>query len=117
MRCPRTRLTNLRYLTVDYMLAETQSRSYGNNRKASLQESAQLLEDFLTRVDQYGLLSPADRQMYERFLESRSSFRVVSSSDPEEKRKIKIRRFQEEKSLKQKLEVGTVLTLMPPPAH
>ncbi len=94
------------------MLAEMQTRSYGNNRKSSLQESAQLLEDFLSRLDEYGLLSHEDRQLYERYLESRTSFRVVSSSDPEEKRKIKIRRFQEEKSLKQKLEVGTVLFTM-----
>lgn len=49
---------------------------------------------------------PADRRLYERYLEERLSFRVISSNNPEEKRKIKIRRFQEEKALKQKLEVN-----------
>lgn len=57
-------------------------------------------------MDHYRLLMPADRRLYERYLEERLSFRVISSNNPEEKRKIKIRRFQEEKALKQKLEVN-----------
>jgi immunoglobulin-binding protein 1 len=94
-----------RYLTVDYTLAELKTRSYGEDRLQALKQSSELLESFLTRLDHYGLLNSTDRKLYERFLESRGSFRVISSTNPEDKRKIKIGRFQEEKSLKQKLEV------------
>ncbi|KAJ9496532.1 Type 2A phosphatase-associated protein 42 [Exophiala xenobiotica] len=97
-------LTKCRYLTVDYNLAEMRTKAYGGDRQSLLRESSALLESFLTRVDQYRLLSPSDHKLYERFLEQRSTFRIVSSTNPEEKRKIKIARFQEEKSLKQKLE-------------
>jgi len=95
---------DLQYLTVDYNLAEMRTKAYGGDRQSLLRESSALLESFLTRLDQYRLLSPSDHKLYERFLEQRSAFRIVSSTNPEEKRKIKIARFQEEKSLKQKLE-------------
>ena len=95
----------VRYLTVDCLLAETTIRAYSQDRQTSLREAADLLESFLTRVDHYRLLSSSDRELYERYLEQRSSFRIVLSDSPEEKRKIKIARFQEEKSLKQKLQV------------
>lgn len=90
---------------MDYLLAELKVKAYGENRESSLREASDLFESFLTRLDHYGLLGPSDRQLYERFLEQRGSFRIISSNNPEEKRKIKINRFQEEKSLKQKLEV------------
>ncbi|KIV87405.1 hypothetical protein PV11_02953 [Exophiala sideris] len=95
---------DLQYLLVDYELAETKTRAYDNDRQSSLRESSRLLEGFLSRVDQYGLLEGSDRKLYERFIDQRSSFRIVSSTNPEDKRKIKIARFQQEKSLKQKLE-------------
>lgn len=91
---------------MDYVLAEMKIKTYGEDRQSSLRESSQLLEDFLTRLDQYGLLGTSDRALFERFLEQRATFKIVSSNSPEEKRKIKIARFQEEKSLNQKLEVG-----------
>jgi len=101
------KLTNpdRRYLTVDYTLAELKTRAYGDDRIASLKQSSELLESFLTRLDQYALLNSPDRKLYERFLESRGTFRVIATNNPEDKRKIKIGRFQEEKVLKQKLEV------------
>ncbi|KIW33305.1 uncharacterized protein PV07_00163 [Cladophialophora immunda] len=95
---------DLQYLTVDCLLAEAKIRGYGDNRQSSLQDAAGLFEQFLTRLDQYGLLGASDRELYERYLEQRSSFRIVSSNSPEEKRRIKISRFQEEKSLKQRLQ-------------
>ncbi|EXJ63506.1 uncharacterized protein A1O5_11555 [Cladophialophora psammophila CBS 110553] len=95
---------DLQYLTVDCLLAEVKIKGYGEHRQVSLQDAAELFEHFLTRLDQYGLLGTSDRKLYERYLEQRSSFRIVSSNSPEEKRRIKISRFQEEKSLKQKLQ-------------
>ncbi|OCT45259.1 hypothetical protein CLCR_05990 [Cladophialophora carrionii] len=95
---------DLQYLTVDCLLAEFKIKSYGADRLASLREAGELFENFLTLLDQYGLLAAPDRELYERFLEQKGSFRIVSTDSAEEKRKIKIARFQEEKSLKQKLQ-------------
>lgn len=95
----------VRYLTVDHTLAEMRTRAYGVDRPSSLRQSSELLENFLSRLDQYRLLGASDRQLYERFLEQRNAFRIILATNPEEKRRIKIARFQEEKSLKQKLEV------------
>ncbi|EXJ84389.1 hypothetical protein A1O3_05056 [Capronia epimyces CBS 606.96] len=95
---------DLQYLTVDYLLADMKVRAYGTDRESSLREASELFESYLTRLDHYGLLEPSDRQLYEQFLEQRASFRIVPSNNPEEKRKIKVARFQSERSLKQKLE-------------
>ena len=98
---------NLQFLTVDYLLADLLLKSYDENRLASLRRTLQLLESFLDRLDHYSMLSPSDRKLYERFQENRSNFSVLSTSNAEERRKVKVSRFQEEKQLKQKLEVIT----------
>ena len=90
---------------MDCLLAENKIRAYDGDRQRSLLEAAGLFEGFWTRLDQYQLLSTLDRKLYERYLDQRSSFRIVPSDSAEEKRRIKIARFQEEKSLKQKLQV------------
>jgi immunoglobulin-binding protein 1 len=97
---------NLRYLTVDYLLAELLLKSYEKTRLASLQRSSRLLESFLERLDQYSTLSKADRKLYERFQDNRSGFSLLSTANAEERRRVKISRFQEEKQLKKKLEVS-----------
>ena len=103
---------NLQYLTVDYLIAELLLRSYDENRHASLRRCLQLLESFLERLDQYNILSSKDRKLYERFQENRSSFSLLSNSNAEDRRKLKISRFQEEKLLKQKLEVRWLVFLL-----
>lgn len=70
----------------------------------------QLYEAFLSRLDNYGILSDQNRKLYERFLESRSSFQLASTSNVEERRKVKVARFQQEKGLKAKLEVCEIVT-------
>lgn len=85
------------------------TRSYGGDRHTSLQRSADLLERFLTRLDNYRLLGAGEHELYERYLEQRSNFRLTSTNNPDEKRNIKIRRHREEKDLKEKLEVSTVV--------
>lgn len=102
-----------RYLNVDYMLADVLMKTYNDDRKSTLRQASQLLESFLTRLDLYGLLSPADHKLLERYLENRLAFTIVSSSNPEERRKVKIARFQEEKALKQKLEVRVACDVIP----
>ena len=96
---------NLQYLTVPYLLSELLLRSYDDRRLTSLGRASQLLEDFLTRLDHYRMLSKSDQGLFERFIQQRKSFSVISSSSPDEKRRIKIARFQEEKALRQKLQV------------
>jgi immunoglobulin-binding protein 1 len=64
-----------------------------------------LLETFLNRLDNYGILSVENRKLYEQFSENRSSFQLASSKNMEERRKVKVARYQQEKSLKAKLEV------------
>jgi immunoglobulin-binding protein 1 len=70
-----------------------------------LQNVLRLFEDFLSRLDNYGILSVENRKLYERFMEDRLSFQLASSANAEERRKVKVARFQQEKSLKAKLEV------------
>ncbi|RMD43548.1 hypothetical protein DV735_g1513, partial [Chaetothyriales sp. CBS 134920] len=95
---------DLQCLTVPYLLAELRLRSYNDQRVATLRRACQLLEDFLTRLEQYGMLQKGEQELFERFQRERSHFSITSTAGPEEKRRIKISRFQEEKALKQKLQ-------------
>jgi immunoglobulin-binding protein 1 len=70
-----------------------------------LQHVLQLFEDFLGKLDSYGILSAENRKLYERFMEDRLSFQLASSANAEERRNVKVARFQQEKRLKAKLEV------------
>ncbi len=96
---------NLQFLTIDYLLADLLVKSYDNDRLASLKQILQLLEGFLERLDQYSMLSLKDQKLYHLFQENRSNFSLLSTSNAEARRKAKILRFQEEKQLRQKLEV------------
>ena len=93
------------------MLAELLLQSYGSDRSKMLQNVLQLFEIFLSRLDNYTILSAEDRNLYERFQENRSSFQLAPSTNVEERRKVKVARFQQEKSLKAKLEVRWTATL------
>lgn len=104
---------DLQYLTVDYLLADLLLRSYGSNRANALQQVLELFESFLNRLDSYGILSADNKKLYERFLENRSSFTLASSTNVEDRRRIKVARFQQEKSLKAKLEVRSGLPKYP----
>lgn len=96
---------NLQFLTVDYLLADLLLKTYDENRLASLRRTSQLLESFLDRLDHYSILSVKDRKLYERFRQNKSKFSLLSTSNAEDRRKVKVARFQEEKQLKQNLEV------------
>jgi hypothetical protein len=87
------------------LLAELLLKSYGSDRSKTLQDVLQLFEAFLNRLDNYSLLSVGNRKLYEQFLENRSSFQLASSRNMEERRRVKVARYQQEKSFKAKLEV------------
>ena len=103
---------SLQYLTVEYLLAELLLRTYDSDRLAALRRSSQLLEAFLERLDHYGMLSKSDTELYERYTESRASFSLLATSNLEDKRRLKVARFQQEKALKQKLEVCDLVTFV-----
>ena len=97
--------SNIQYLGIDYLLAELTMKSYSStDRKAQLDSASQLLDRFITRLDEYSILATTDRKLLESYKDSRSTFRIVSeSAGMEAKRNTKIRRFQEEKELKSRL--------------
>lgn len=99
--------SNLQYLGVDYSLAELTLKSYSpTDRKGQLNEASELLESFLTRLNEYSLLRDSNRRLFESYKDSRSTFRIIpDSANPEAKRNTKIKRFQDEKELKSQLKV------------
>jgi immunoglobulin-binding protein 1 len=102
-----------RYLLIDYYLAELALKTTGSSRLEVLEKARQLYESYLERLDVYGILSPQDRKLYERFLEDRKWFSFASQTDAAARRQVKVARYQEEKAVKQKLEVRiTALELL-----
>lgn len=98
---------NLQYLGVDYVLAELTMKSYSpTDRKGQLDEATQLLEDFLSRLDEYSLLQETNKRLLESYKEGRTTFRIVpDSANLEAKRNTKVKRFQDEKELKSRLKL------------
>ncbi|EGD96415.1 TOR signaling pathway regulator [Trichophyton tonsurans CBS 112818] len=92
------------FLTVPYLLAELLQRSYGADRLKTLQQTRDEYEKFLEALDQYELLSPSNKKLYEQYLEQPESFSLTPTNDASARRQVKITRFKEEKELKQKLE-------------
>ena len=58
------------------------------------------------------MLNARDRKLYERFLEDKDDFALISTTDPAARRDTKIARYKQENELKLKLEVCS-LQLLP----
>ncbi|PGH36989.1 hypothetical protein GX50_00225 [[Emmonsia] crescens] len=95
---------DLQYLTIDYILADLLQRSYDADRIKSLQRSRDEYEKYLESLDQYGLLSPDDKKLYERYTDNPRLFSLAPLNDAAARRSIKVSRFREEKEMKQRLE-------------
>ena len=52
------------------------------------------------------MLSRNDRKLYERYINGRDDFSLMTSDDPSARRDAKIARYKQENELKLKLEVG-----------
>ena len=76
-----------------------------SSRKGVLELARKAYERFLGLLENYGMLSKADKTLHERFLDSRSEFALLSNSDLSARRDTKISRFKQEQELKLKLEV------------
>lgn len=90
---------------MEYFLADLLQRTYSSNREAILRRSLEKYESYLARMDDYGLLNDSSKKLYERYMESPSSFSLTPTNDAAVRREVKVSRFREEKELKQKLEV------------
>ncbi|KAK3707473.1 Type 2A phosphatase-associated protein 42 [Vermiconidia calcicola] len=95
---------DLQYLLLNYRIADLIIRVNSRERKASLQRAQKSYERYLRRLDDYDMLSKSDAALLEQYQDAPITFSTASTSDPAARRETKIRRFKEEKVLKQKLE-------------
>lgn len=86
-------------------------KSYEGDRQAMLTRASGFFDGFLSKLDQYSILSANDKKLFEQFQETPSAFTLASSTNAEERRRVKVARFQEEKALKTRLEVSGTSSL------
>ncbi|OOQ89331.1 putative TOR signaling pathway regulator (TapA) [Penicillium brasilianum] len=95
---------DIQYMTLEYHLAELTQRGLTADREATLRRALEQYETFITRLDEYELLSAGDKKLFEQYMANSSTFTLAPLNDAAARRDIKVRRFREEKELKQKLE-------------
>ncbi|KAK3678101.1 Type 2A phosphatase-associated protein 42 [Recurvomyces mirabilis] len=96
---------DLPYLLLNYRIAELVLRVNGyENRKANILQAQKRYERFLKQLDNYDLLIKDDAALFEQYHEAPNTFSTASTTDAAARRDAKIRRFKDEKALKQKLE-------------
>lgn len=96
--------TDLQYLLLNYRLADLVLKINGQSRKANLQKAQKSYEQYLKLLDSYDMLSKADAALLEQYQEAPTTFSTASTSDAAARRETKIKRFKEEKTLKQRLD-------------
>ncbi|GLI72649.1 type 2A phosphatase-associated protein 42 [Penicillium ochrochloron] len=95
---------DIQYMTLEYHLAELSQRGPSADREATLRRALEQYERFITRLDEYELLSAGDKKLFGQYMANPSTFTLAPLNDAAARRDIKVRRFREEKELKQKLE-------------
>ncbi|KAJ5127829.1 hypothetical protein N7448_008608 [Penicillium atrosanguineum] len=95
---------DLPYMTLEYHLAELVQRGPTSDREAVLRRALEQYETFITRLDEYELLSGEDKKLLEQYMANPSTFTLAPMNDAAARRDVKVKRFREEKELKQKLE-------------
>jgi hypothetical protein len=98
-----------RYLLIDFHIAELRQRLSHPDRKLVLKEAREAYERFLNLLDSYRILSPSNQRLYNTYTESPTTFSTIQTSDPGARRDAKIANFKQEKELKNKLQVGSVV--------
>ncbi|KAI5785540.1 TAP42-like protein [Peziza echinospora] len=97
--------SELRYLLIDFYLAELVIKIQGIDRKETLTQAQKCYKLFLTLCDSYDILSKPDRDAFESLSQATSASALTHiPKDPAAKRQSKISRFRQEKELKNKLE-------------
>ena len=77
-----------------------------SSRQAVLRRAQEAFERYLSLLDTHRMLSRNDRKLYERYINGRDDFSLMTSDDPSARRDAKIARYKQENELKLKLEVG-----------
>ena len=77
-----------------------------SSRQAVLRRAQEAFERYLSLLDTHRMLSRNDRKLYERYIDGRDDFSLMTSDDPSARRDAKIARYKQENELKLKLEVG-----------
>lgn len=95
---------DLQFLLLHLRVADLCMRINGQNRKETLHAAQRHYEQYLKLLDSYDILEKSDVNMLEAYRESPDTFSTAQTKDPATKRDIKIRRFKEEKTLKDKLD-------------
>ena len=103
-----------RYMQIDYQLGDLIARRHDSDRRQILKSSQEAYDRFLSSVDLYGMLSFADKKLYEEYQEAPASFSMTSKKDAATRRENKIARFRQERQLKQELEVSQIILLTLP---
>lgn len=98
---------------INFHLAELIQRISSPHRKEVLQKAREAYESFLNLLENYQMLSPADKKLHHTYSESPTTFSTISSSDPAARRDTKIANFKVEKELKNKLHVGYAISYRP----
>ncbi|GAM85066.1 hypothetical protein ANO11243_030690 [Dothideomycetidae sp. 11243] len=96
--------SDIQYFLIPYYLAILIPKHTGGVRKSVLRESQSSYTTFLKCLDSYDLLGHENFNLLERFQDAPDTFSIVSTSDATTRRETKIRRFKEEKELKQRLD-------------
>ena len=96
--------SDLQYLLLNFRIAELVVRiNDRESRKANLQRAQDHYERYLKRLDNYDLLTRDDFKLLEQYREAPNTFSTASATDAAARRDTKIKRFKEEKALKEKL--------------
>lgn len=96
---------DLKYLLLDYYLAELILKKIGNDRKDNLQQARHHYESFLRLLDNYRILSKEDEKLLETYTENPKTFSTTSITSGSTRRAAKIARYKQEKELKAILQV------------
>lgn len=89
---------------INYRIADLILKQNAADRKLALNHAQASYERFLALLDTYDILSSGDARLLEQYRDAPSSFSTAATADAAARRDTKIRRFREEKELKQKLE-------------
>ncbi|KAK5107884.1 hypothetical protein LTR62_000594 [Meristemomyces frigidus] len=98
---------DLHYLLLHHRIADLllqANPSDIDNRKANLLRAQKSFEQFLKQLDNYDILGKDDVALFDQYHDSPNTFSTASTTDAAARRDAKIKRFREEKALKQKLE-------------
>ena len=97
--------TDLQYFSIQYHLAELALKDSITDRRTVLKRARESYENFLSRLDAYGILSKSDQTLQEHHLNNRNEFSLLSSRDATSRRDTKIARYKQEMQIKAKLEL------------